>query len=1060
MNSQQNLNALGGDWRLSITDQVRTQNLQNLMAPLLQGFGDSQKAGLINLIATHEKQAYNTSSSSQEYVTTLRKYIADFEQKLKVLSATQPGLLAGNNSQPAAAAGAPNPAVNMMQVAQQQAQAHTPAMNLMAQQPSAAGTNAPASSAPAQPTAGLQLRDTLQFPENHSVQEISMALQLLQQQLNTTPNKGTLTEMMRRLYMELQRRQQQPQAQQQQQQAQPQAQAQQQQQQQQAQAQAQQAQQQQLAQQQLQAALRQQQIASIAAANPQAAMALNNAGAFSQNPQIQQMQLQQLQMRFQQQAQQQQQQQVSQPNLAMHAQLQAMQQGQQALSTAFTNSPQVRPAVAPTPLSASSLATGAVPISTDELQIWKNAFSKITRPFIYGNTHIQINLTNAYDVLNKFKSHGDVNSEAMITKVIHEIIQAGRDEVKLPLTKEVLQMVLNDSASQLAGAKANQQQQQQQQQQGAGGSMANNSRDTPVLANAIRPPQVTNLQQQQQQAGMQGIISSPAMSMGTLAATQGNATAANQAAGNTNVLNPAASALMASSAAAAAAAAAANSPATAPLKKQQSGKNSPSVASSKPKKKSQSPRTASKPRKGSPPKPSQPEMPQQPASQDPAVPGMQRQGSLSTEAASLIVAEIVKSVDVEKLKKQPVLVLSEHDKKVVREQLAVIRQMIEYNLKLLPVIFMSTKSRESVQKIYTVSVIVHEQERLLPEDQYIVGPPHITSFMDILRQSMATAKEWGSQHQQHEHGELAAKHDAASGAPATMPQPAAGRAAELLAANAAQQQQQQQQNTPLTNMHPSAITADPSFENFQKAVKHPLEIGSLKLPVSKKRAMGKNGGVSGMAMADSSSPTHNISAAPTTSVNGSVPGVPNVNGQQHLQQQQHLPHQQVPVPFAPAPIVLPPNMTKAEFERLPPEVRMQIMKSQQAALIRQQTVSISGAPPNGTMAAFAQQQQQQQHQQQQQGNPLLMAAAQGAAAAAGGVSMVAPQSAEEQRLQALERNKWNNPLEYLMCVLDKFTQGAERAGVEPSPILQQAFWPIARKSMSSGWGVVASDAVL
>ncbi|KAJ2796425.1 hypothetical protein H4S07_006227, partial [Coemansia furcata] len=86
---------------------------------------------------------------------------------------------------------------------------------------------------------------------------------------------------------------------------------------------------------------------------------------------------------------------------------------------------------------------------------------------------------------------------------------------------------------------------------------------------------------------------------------------------------------------------------------------------------------------------------------------------------------------------------------------------------------------------------------------------------------------------------------------------------------------------------------------------------------------------------------------------------------------------------------------------------------------------------------------------------LLAAAVQGMAALPSSV-----QSAEELRLRALEQDKWNNPLEYLMCVLTKFTAGAERAGVEPSPILQQAFWPLARKSMSSGWGVVAADAVL
>ncbi|KAJ2346382.1 hypothetical protein GGF43_004997, partial [Coemansia sp. RSA 2618] len=98
-------------------------------------------------------------------------------------------------------------------------------------------------------------------------------------------------------------------------------------------------------------------------------------------------------------------------------------------------------------------------------------------------------------------------------------------------------------------------------------------------------------------------------------------------------------------------------------------------------------------------------------------------------------------------------------------------------------------------------------------------------------------------------------------------------------------------------------------------------------------------------------------------------------------------------------------------------------------------------------------------QQQQMGQPAGQNTNQLLLAAVQGISSAMP-SEDEERLKALEKDKWNNPLEYLMCVLGKFTKGAEKAGMEPSPILQQAFWPIARKSMSSNWGVVATDAVL
>ncbi|KAJ1892371.1 hypothetical protein LPJ66_006379, partial [Kickxella alabastrina] len=240
-----------------------------------------------------------------------------------------------------------------------------------------------------------------------------------------------------------------------------------------------------------------------------------------------------------------------------------------------------------------------------------------------------------------------------------------------------------------------------------------------------------------------------------------------------------------------------------------------------------------------------------------------------------------------------------------------------------------------------------------------------------------------------------------------------------------------EQETPMTNMHPSALTADPSFDNFQKAVKHPMELGSLKLPAAKKRAMGKFGSFDN---AQAAAAAQVVLPQSASYMGGNI--------------------QQSAVPFVPAPMMLPPDMNRADFDRLPLETQTQILKEQQSAIIRQNSFGM-GAPYT--------QQQQQQHQQTllsssgftQGTNPLLVAAAQSAY-----TSEAILQTADEQRLLALEKDKWNQPLEYLMCVLDKVTQGAEKAGIEPSPMLQQAFWPLARKTVSGRFGVVASDAVL
>ncbi|KAJ2374220.1 hypothetical protein GGI05_007328, partial [Coemansia sp. RSA 2603] len=330
-----------------------------------------------------------------------------------------------------------------------------------------------------------------------------------------------------------------------------------------------------------------------------------------------------------------------------------------------------------------------------------------------------------------------------------------------------------------------------------------------------------------------------------------------------------------------------------------------------------------------------------------------------------------------------------------------------------------------------------EQRRLLNEDKYIITANSTAGFVEVLRRFLMMAKEWGNmqQSQQHQPAPGSALQPAATGS-STALDAVSGNAQQMLqpASIVGNTAAKPGQETPLTNMHPSALTADPSFENFQKAVKHPLDLNNLKLPASKKRTVSKSGSNSGNQTA---SPVGTSGALQST------------------------------MPFAPAPLALPPNMTRAEFDRLPPDTRAHILKTQQAIMIRQNTMGINGASgAPGTMPfphqqmqlqqqLLLQQQQQQQQMASQAVNPLLLAATQGMAP-----GVAADQSAEDQQLQALEREKWNKPLEYLMCVLDRFTHNSEKAGVEPMPILQQVFWPIARKSMSSGWGVVASDAVL
>ncbi|KAJ1941520.1 hypothetical protein FBU59_003476 [Linderina macrospora] len=234
-----------------------------------------------------------------------------------------------------------------------------------------------------------------------------------------------------------------------------------------------------------------------------------------------------------------------------------------------------------------------------------------------------------------------------------------------------------------------------------------------------------------------------------------------------------------------------------------------------------------------------------------------------------------------------------------------------------------------------------------------------------------------------------------------------------------------QTTAPLTNMHPGAVTTDPALEPFQRAVKRPLEPTNLKLPAAKKRGSTATG--------------------KSTVDTGAQPPVSS-------QEPQHV------VPAGP---VLPPGMTQEQFQRLPQELRVGILQQQQAALIRQSTTALAAAAAVGTAASSS-------SLPQPPPMPAPAAPVDGTGTGTGthlwaalqGIGGAAQPDEDLERLKRLEQDKWNNPLEYLVGVLDRFTKGAERAGVEPAPILQQAFWPIARKSMASGWGVVAADAVL
>ncbi|KAJ1642553.1 hypothetical protein LPJ64_005617, partial [Coemansia asiatica] len=112
MNNQPNLGALNAnDWRLVITEQARTQNLQNITANIIQSFSPQHKANAMKVMLQYEAHAFANSQSSQEYIAVLRDRVAEFEQSLKALAPSNhaAGVMAAgvNNQQQPAASGIP-----------------------------------------------------------------------------------------------------------------------------------------------------------------------------------------------------------------------------------------------------------------------------------------------------------------------------------------------------------------------------------------------------------------------------------------------------------------------------------------------------------------------------------------------------------------------------------------------------------------------------------------------------------------------------------------------------------------------------------------------------------------------------------------------------------------------------------------------------------------------------------------------------------------------------------------------------------------------------------------
>ncbi|KAJ2442467.1 hypothetical protein IWW46_003022, partial [Coemansia sp. RSA 2440] len=732
MSGQPNLGGLGagsGDWRATLPEQARSQHLGKLVGSILQGLTEPSRDVVTKLIYQQENQVYISANSAQEYITVLGKQMESIAQKVKAAFSNP----AANNAM-AQSGAAGNPTVSALQNTQFTQPAHTPTMaHAQPQQPAA----------PVMPQNNMQspmvkLRETIQNPENSTLQELVTAIQILQTQANTNPTaKSGLMEIAKRLMLEYQKRQNHAQA-----------------------------------------SMRQQQQQTPQQQTPQQAQGAQTAGnvGFAQSPQLSAQQQQYLQLRMQQQQQQAQAQAQAQPQAQTQAQFQAL-QAQPQFAAALANVAQQRPGTTAAP------APGTVGnLPAEEMQLWASAFRNIKRTFVHNGTQAPLSMVIATNALAAFRQKGDKQSEALMLKFVHELLQACSDELKRPIPPAVLQLVLREAV--------------------------------PAPAASANPQPV---------AGMQA-FSSPPMAA-SMVGTAPTASAMQYAA------MPAAPAAVAAA------------------KKQGSGKNSPAVSASKPKKKSQSPRT--KARK-SPQPPSNTNMggpsvmsqvvqsPVPVATTLPTNPlaamAAQQLPPISAELATKTVSDILTSVAQDMSRRIERFVLSDDEKRAVRSQLPTLEQLANVSRKVLPVLYMRTRSHEAITQACVVQMLVNEQLRILPEDQYVIRPNTTAAFIEVLRSTISVAKEWGNM--KSGSGTQGVPADARAAGPSQRAAEAAG------------------QETPLTNMHPGAVTSDPALENFQKAVKHPLDPGSLKLPTAKKRAMGKSGSFTNSpSMAQAGGPT-------------------------------------------------------------------------------------------------------------------------------------------------------------------------------------------------------------
>ncbi|KAJ1772472.1 hypothetical protein LPJ74_001372, partial [Coemansia sp. RSA 1843] len=192
MSGQPNLGALGGgDWRATISEQARRQNLINNMTPILQGLSEQHSGLVMNIAYQCENQAFTTAKSSQEYLMHLNNQIMEISQRVKSIAANPvSGASAGTNAagqSPAAA----NPAVALMQSiqfnqqttapTQTQLQTHGQAQPQQAQphmqpQPQVSVQGTPAGAQPSTDSIIPQIRNIIQNPDNYSIQDIGMAI--------------------------------------------------------------------------------------------------------------------------------------------------------------------------------------------------------------------------------------------------------------------------------------------------------------------------------------------------------------------------------------------------------------------------------------------------------------------------------------------------------------------------------------------------------------------------------------------------------------------------------------------------------------------------------------------------------------------------------------------------------------------------------------------------------------------------------------------------------------------------------------------------------------------